>query len=150
MVGGSGGKSEIRRIGEGGCFFCLISHIYMTLKTWEQKQERLEREREKHAHKHTYSQRVKEGKEKERERKREREWESNCVATLPIWTAPIEKWGGGGGGGGERERDTVGLPVSKILCGHITNGQFGQHYLGPTLVDLVQLVVQDLPFCIYN
>lgn len=36
-------------------------------------------------------------------------------------------------------------PVSKVLGGEVSNGELGEHALGPGLGDLLELVVDDLP-----
>ena len=41
-------------------------------------------------------------------------------------------------------------PVSEVLRGNVSNGQLGQHHLGTALVNLVQLVIENLPFSIHN
>lgn len=42
------------------------------------------------------------------------------------------------------------ISVCKILCGHVSNGELGQHNFSPRFVDLIQLIIQDVPFSIYN
>ena len=41
------------------------------------------------------------------------------------------------------------VPISKVLCGNISNGQLGQHHLSTTGYDALQLVVKDGPLSIY-
>ena len=69
-------------------------------------------------------------------------------------------------GGGERSRvphhhrplkilllDSAGaeqVPVGKVLRGHVSDGQLGEHHLGAGLADLVQFVVEDVPLGIHD
>jgi hypothetical protein len=51
----------------------------------------------------------------------------------------------------QRDRETEpDQPISKPLRGHVTNGQLAKHDTGATVLDLLQLLVQDLPLRIHN
>lgn len=45
---------------------------------------------------------------------------------------------------------TEQISVCKVLCGHISDGQLGQHHFSARFVDLLQLIVQNVPFSINN
>lgn len=45
---------------------------------------------------------------------------------------------------------TEQVSVGKVLGGNITDGQLGQNHLGSGPIDLLQFVIQDAPFCVYN
>lgn len=45
---------------------------------------------------------------------------------------------------------TEQVSVGEVLRGHVSDGQLGQHHLGPRLVDLLQLVVQDVPLGVHD
>ena len=42
------------------------------------------------------------------------------------------------------------VPVCKVLCGQVADGQPGQHHLGAGLHDLLQLAVDEVPLSVYN
>lgn len=42
------------------------------------------------------------------------------------------------------------VSVGKVLSRHVTDGQLGQDHLGSGLVDFLQLVIQDVPLCVYD
>ena len=48
----------------------------------------------------------------------------------------------------EKETEIRLIPVSKVLCGHVTNGELGENNLCTALDDLFKFVVEDVPLSI--